>query len=511
MRIGLFLLMLLALLVPQTAAHADTELCNWGETTVSGGYLVAPNRWNSSGDLCVTTTGGTDFTVNRSTITWGNHNGGGPGAYPNIGTSNTHPGLPLQVSAMGDTTTSWDTTLPGTGAYNAAYDIWYSPGASTCPSVVTNASSVEIMVWLSSPGVDPDPSWKIAGDLTVGGRTYDVFKFTGPTGQVALIYDMKTAVSKVNRLNLRLITQDAVLRGLLGHNAYLCKIQAGFEVSDGGTGLKTNAFSVELKQGVPTGMLASGLAGKCVDNYHGDDVAGNKVTSWRCNPGAAQRWTLANDGTIRPQNGANCLTANGTANASKITLAAFTGAGGQKWQPRGNNSLLNPASGKCLDVPGSNTANNVQLQIYTCNASNAQKWSVPYQPVDAQRVTGAFTSALDNRCLDFNLWSGLDQAGIYPCNGTAPQTFTIANTDALIAAGRCLTATAGKAYNKACVAADRSQMWVVAPGGNLVWYGYDQASPLIVKYLSNPGGADNTQLLLADCANTAGQTWYAPV
>jgi hypothetical protein len=38
---------------------------------------------------------------------------------------------------------------------------------------------------------------------------------------------------------------------------------------------------------------------------------------------------------------------------------------------------MNPQSGKCLDDPGSSTTDGTQLQIYTCNATAAQKWTLP--------------------------------------------------------------------------------------------------------------------------------------
>jgi Ricin-type beta-trefoil lectin domain-like len=39
--------------------------------------------------------------------------------------------------------------------------------------------------------------------------------------------------------------------------------------------------------------------------------------------------------------------------------------------------VVNSPSGKCLDVPNSNTANGIQLQIYDCNSTGAQIWRTP--------------------------------------------------------------------------------------------------------------------------------------
>jgi hypothetical protein len=34
-------------------------------------------------------------------------------------------------------------------------------------------------------------------------------------------------------------------------------------------------------------------------------------------------------------------------------------------------------SGKCLDDPGFNTADGIQLEIYTCNGGTNQQWKLP--------------------------------------------------------------------------------------------------------------------------------------
>jgi hypothetical protein len=39
--------------------------------------------------------------------------------------------------------------------------------------------------------------------------------------------------------------------------------------------------------------------------------------------------------------------------------------------------LINPQSGRCLDDPNSTTTNGTQLQIYDCNNSTAQAWTLP--------------------------------------------------------------------------------------------------------------------------------------
>ena len=39
--------------------------------------------------------------------------------------------------------------------------------------------------------------------------------------------------------------------------------------------------------------------------------------------------------------------------------------------------LINPTTGKCLDVTGQNSADNTPLQIWTCNGQSNQMWTLP--------------------------------------------------------------------------------------------------------------------------------------
>ena len=46
----------------------------------------------------------------------------------------------------------------------------------------------------------------------------------------------------------------------------------------------------------------------------------------------------------------------------------------RRWSSGG---LLNPQSGRCLDVPAANPTNGTALQLYDCNGTGAQKWNLP--------------------------------------------------------------------------------------------------------------------------------------
>jgi hypothetical protein len=74
----------------------------------------------------------------------------------------------------------------------------------------------------------------------------------------------------------------------------------------------------------------------------------------------------------------------GTTNNSLIQLWQFGGGTNQQWQPvslgNGMFKFVGRGSGRCLDVPGASTANGVRLQIFDCNGTGAQAWTLKQQP-----------------------------------------------------------------------------------------------------------------------------------
>jgi hypothetical protein len=69
-----------------------------------------------------------------------------------------------------------------------------------------------------------------------------------------------------------------------------------------------------------------------------------------------------------------CLAAknNGTANGTPVVIAAC--AAGQNWTVVGSAIQL---SGKCLDVARRATADGTLVELWTCNGSTNQRWTLP--------------------------------------------------------------------------------------------------------------------------------------
>ena len=120
--------------------------------------------------------------------------------------------------------------------------------------------------------------------------------------------------------------------------------------------------------------------------------------------------------------------------------------------------------GKCVDVRGANSADGTPVQIYTCNGSNAQQWTVqPGSSGDTLQALG--------KCLDVT--------GAGTANGTLVQLYTCNGTAA--------------------------QVWAPQSNGELI-------NPNSGRCLDDPGysTADGTQLIIWDCHQGTNQTWTLP-
>jgi glucose/arabinose dehydrogenase len=122
-------------------------------------------------------------------------------------------------------------------------------------------------------------------------------------------------------------------------------------------------------------------------------------------------------------------------------------------------TVVNVASGRCLDVVGNSNANRTRVNIYDCTGQANQAWT--YTPEREFRV-------FDAMCLDV---AGQDTtapavAQIYTCNGGANQKWTI-NPDGSITgvqSGLCLDVTGEATGNSTPV-----QLYTCTGRGNQKW------------------------------------------
>jgi hypothetical protein len=223
-------------------------LCSSQRRAVVGGeYMVQNNEWGSSAPECVAVASGGGFSVSKSAIA--NSPTGSPGGYPSIyrgchwGTCTPGSGLPVPASKLlspGTVTTSWATTQPSTGAYDVAYDIWFNKA----PSTTGQPDGAELMIWINHQG-GIQPYGSQVSTATVSGRSYQVW--FGQQGWNTISYSMETGTTSVQDLDIGKFVADAINRGWIQKSWYLIDVEAGFEIWQGGAGLATDSFAVNVR------------------------------------------------------------------------------------------------------------------------------------------------------------------------------------------------------------------------------------------------------------------------
>src|SRR6266542_806646 len=126
-----------------------------------------------------------------------------------------------------------------------------------------------------------------------------------------------------------------------------------------------------------------------------------------------------------------------------------------------SSQLVNPLSGKCLDVTGNSNANGTQVEIWTCKTSGAdnQKWTST--SAGELRVTiGGVTKCLD--AFNHQTANGT-KIEIWSCNGGANQKWTLTSDSTIVGvqSGKCLDIFGNGTANGTVV-----QLWTCKTPGN---------------------------------------------
>ncbi|CAL9639660.1 lectin [Streptomyces sp. enrichment culture] len=150
-------------------------------------------------------------------------------------------------------------------------------------------------------------------------------------------------------------------------------------VFKGGTGAlyDVDEFSFTTSTGTPRTGEVKGVGGKCLDVSGGASADGTQVQIWTCNASAAQRWSVAADGSLRALG--KCLDVSGGASADGTRVQVWTcnGTGAQKWAAQPDGTVRNPQSGKCLDASGGTWNDGTPVHLWTCHTGPNQKWTLP--------------------------------------------------------------------------------------------------------------------------------------
>ncbi|MGC9667825.1 ricin-type beta-trefoil lectin domain protein [Planosporangium sp. 12N6] len=141
-----------------------------------------------------------------------------------------------------------------------------------------------------------------------------------------------------------------------------------------------------------------------------------------------------------------------------VHVYAQDGSGGGGGGGSGATGRITGIGGKCVDVAGANPANGTAVQLYDCNGTAAQNWTM---------ASDGTIRAL-GKCLDVTSASTANGAQIqlYDCNGTGAQKWTYTAGHDLVnpQANKCLDATGNSSAN-----GTRLQIWDCTGGANQKW------------------------------------------
>jgi glucosylceramidase len=146
-----------------------------------------------------------------------------------------------------------------------------------------------------------------------------------------------------------------------------------------------------------------------------------------------------------------------TYNLPAATSATFTWSGTPGTGGGGSTGQITGYGGKCVDVAGANTANGTQVQLYTCNGTAAQEWTVG---------TDGTIRAL-GKCMDVAAAGTANgtKVQLYDCNGTGAQSWSRSGTQLINTnSGKCLDATGPSSADGTPL-----QIWSCTGGANQQW------------------------------------------
>ncbi|MFJ9448086.1 ricin-type beta-trefoil lectin domain protein [Kitasatospora sp. NPDC101235] len=144
-----------------------------------------------------------------------------------------------------------------------------------------------------------------------------------------------------------------------------------------GTGTSALTWNSEGKLASYTAPAQiTGNGGKCITTADGSNANGTNLQITTCSNGASQLYTVANSKLLVLD---KCVQAMGTTTGSAVQLQDCDNSAAQTWNTRADGTIHNPASNRCLAIPGDVTTNNTALALGDCASTvpAGQKWTVP--------------------------------------------------------------------------------------------------------------------------------------
>ncbi|MEU6205216.1 glycosyl hydrolase family 18 protein [Micromonospora musae] len=178
--------------------------------------------------------------------------------------------------------------------------------------------------------------------------------------------------------------------------------------------------------------------------YNGVPTVKRKTQWAMANAGGMMNWELSQD-------------RNDSTSLVSAIYDTVMGGGGNP-PPTGRTGQITGIGGKCVDVAAANPANGTAVQLYACNGSNAQRWTVGSDgTLRALGKCADVTSAGTTNGTKIQLWD---------CNGSGAQVWQAQSNGTLRnpQSNKCLDATDNSSAD-----GTRLQIWDCFAGANQRW------------------------------------------
>jgi Glycosyl hydrolase family 12 len=200
-----------------------TTSAAFGSETL-GAYTVSNNMWNAGGggiSQTLSACSSSDWNVDANIAA----DDGGVKTYPN---SAYNFAVPPAISSLAAVTSTFGSTLPASGDFEDAYDIWLNGTAGT--------SGDEVMIWTDNHGQTPAGSQ--VATATFDGQSYTVWQAAG--GTITFVSDTNVTGGDLNLLQF---FQWLISQGYEPASSTLNQVAYGAEIVSTNATAETFGFS----------------------------------------------------------------------------------------------------------------------------------------------------------------------------------------------------------------------------------------------------------------------------
>ncbi|MBN1700055.1 MAG: hypothetical protein JW881_21270 [Spirochaetales bacterium] len=189
--------------------------CGEWDDWENGGYTIYNNIWgDGAGTQCIWAESYSNWGVEAD-----HPSTSGVKSYPNVSKN-----IEKSLSAIGSLSSSFNVTVPGSGAYATTYDVW------------AGGDQFEIMIWMNKTGAvgpiaggwdDDGTPIPEATNKSVGGHTWNIYK--GNIGFTVISF-VRTANTTSGTVNIKALLEWIRDQGWFG-DVIVNRVQFGFEIT----------------------------------------------------------------------------------------------------------------------------------------------------------------------------------------------------------------------------------------------------------------------------------------